>query len=274
MNAVRAEAPSENLHLRQAVYRGQIFRLASVSASRELVATVVSLVEDALGADCRRAQFQISRAELLDHVAALKKKVYEQPAIRETVKRIISEKGFDVGHLAFDPPRFRGVIHGGHEHVKAGPAYSAHRDTWYGNPQAQINWWIPLHDLSEGETFLFYPEAFDAPMTNTSSQFHYDEWIVKVGFGRSYCGNDALYPTVPDAELVSLKPLGFSCRAGDIIMFSGSHLHRTKENSSGLTRFSMDFRTVDLDDDARGIGAPNVDNGSRGSALKDYVHRE
>ena len=40
---------------------------------------------------------------------------------------------------------------------------------------------------------------------------------------------------------------------------------------AGATRFSVDFRTVHLGDHRAGLGAPNVDNHSTGSALKDYV---
>jgi hypothetical protein len=41
---------------------------------------------------------------------------------------------------------------------------------------------------------------------------------------------------------------------------------------SGLTRFSLDFRTVDLKDHKENIGAPNIDNFSRGSAMKQYIY--
>jgi len=272
MMQMRTEIPAENSELRQALYSGQIFRLSGVPGCAGLVATVLAMLQEDLGDDCRRAQFCLSREQFLDYVSSLKQRVYGHPAVLETVQRIISCVGFELRKVALDPPRFRAVIHDGHKNPKAGPAYSPHRDTWYGNPQAQINWWIPLHDLTEAETFLFYPEVFAVPVPNSSLHFRYDEWIVQVGFGRSYLGNDALYPTIEDTEQLVLNPMAFSCGAGDVILFSGTHLHGTRENSSGLTRFSLDFRTVHLEDEAQGIGAPNVDNKSQGSALKDYVH--
>lgn len=36
--------------------------------------------------------------------------------------------------------------------------------------------------------------------------------------------------------------------AGGILIFSGAQMHSTTPNSSGKTRFSIDFRTVHIDD--------------------------
>ncbi|MEO7732615.1 MAG: hypothetical protein ABIY55_16725, partial [Kofleriaceae bacterium] len=65
--------------------------------------------------------------------------------------------------------------------------------------------------------------------------------------------------------------IGFACRAGDNLVFSGAQFHATLPQATGRTRFSLDFRIVDLDDHAAGLGAPDVDNRSRGSSLIDYV---
>ena len=48
-------------------------------------------------------------------------------------------------------------------------------------------------------------------------------------------------------------------------------LSETLPQALGRTRFSLDARLVHLGDHARGLGAPNVDGRSRGSALPDYV---
>ncbi len=46
---------------------------------------------------------------------------------------------------------------------------------------------------------------------------------------------------------------------GDLLCFSGAHLHASVPNSTGLARFSVEARTVDVGDVAAGRGAPNVD---------------
>ena len=72
-----------------------------------------------------------------------------------------------------------------------------------------------------------------------------------------------------DAEVG--EPFTFEAEAGSLLLFSAAHLHRTCAHSSGRTRYSVDFRVVHLGEHAAGMGAPDVDNRSTGSALVDYV---
>lgn len=58
---------------------------------------------------------------------------------------------------------------------------------------------------------------------------------------------------------------------GGLIMFSGAQLHSTVPNTSGKTRFSIDFRLVNIDDVANRRGAPNVDSACTGTTLRDYL---
>jgi hypothetical protein len=71
---------------------------------------------------------------------------------------VMTEFGFEPEQHAVDPIRLRVVTHGGHENPKAAPVYYTHRDTWYAHPQSQISWWVPLHGVTEEETFVFFPE--------------------------------------------------------------------------------------------------------------------
>jgi hypothetical protein len=48
-------------------------------------------------------------------------------------------------------------------------------------------------------------------------------------------------------------------------------MHSTVPNSTQRTRFSIDFRTVNLDDLVNGKSAHNVDAESTGTTLRDFV---
>jgi hypothetical protein len=48
-------------------------------------------------------------------------------------------------------------------------------------------------------------------------------------------------------------------------------LHTSIPNSSGLSRYSVDFRTVDTRDLLAGRGAPLVDARCTGTAIRDFV---
>jgi hypothetical protein len=138
-----------------------------------------------------------------------------------------------------------------------------------------VTLWTALDDLSEDETFVFYPERFRAPVPNDSEVFDYDAWVakgwsLKIGWQDRDASLRARYPTVLSNDPTGPAE-GFACRRGEVLLFSGAHFHRTLPQAMGTTRFSLDARLVHLGDHARGLGAPNVDARSRGSALPDYV---
>jgi hypothetical protein len=55
------------------------------------------------------------------------------------------------------------------------------------------------------------------------------------------------------------------------MLFSGAQLHTTVPNTSGRTRFSIDFRTVNIRDVEAVAGAANVDSECSGTNLGDFL---
>ena len=55
------------------------------------------------------------------------------------------------------------------------------------------------------------------------------------------------------------------------MLFSAAQLHSTVPNTCDVTRYSIDFRTVNLDDLINRCGAPNVDSACTGTTLRDYI---
>jgi hypothetical protein len=58
---------------------------------------------------------------------------------------------------------------------------------------------------------------------------------------------------------------------GSVILFCGAQMHSTVPNTSGVCRYSIDFRTVNLDDAVNHRGAANVDSASTGTTMRDYL---
>ncbi len=50
-----------------------------------------------------------------------------------------------------------------------------------------------------------------------------------------------------------------------------AQLHETVENTTGVARYSIDFRTVHYDDVVARRGAPNVDSRCTGTTMRDYL---
>src|SRR5207247_85731 len=58
---------------------------------------------------------------------------------------------------------------------------------------------------------------------------------------------------------------------GGVIIFSGAQMHSTVPNTSSSTRFSIDFRVVNIDDVVSKTGAPNRDSACTGTTLRDFL---
>ena len=264
--------------LRHAIYAGAVFHAPPTDASQRLVAAARAGLAEALACapdEVRDVPQQISNDELFARIGTLRKQLYLEPRFHEAIRDVIAAFDLDPARIAFDPLRLRVIRHRGHENPLAAPVYHPHRDTWYSHPPALIAWWIPLDDLAEHETFVFYPDRFAAAVDNDSEVFDYGDWVrdgweLKIGWQKLSAGIEARYPRAA-LGVDGGRAIGFSCRAGENLVFSGAHFHATLPQATGRTRYSLDFRIVDLDDHAAGLGAPNIDNRSRGSALRDYV---
>lgn len=259
---------------RAALYAGEIYLLPPTERTRRLVADMNARIDEELGTPAREAQFRYSDEELFRRVGRLRKLFYTGAEWHDAVREVLRDAAIDPAAFAFDPIRLRVITHRGHENPRAAPIYYGHRDTWYSNPQAQITGWIPLHDVEPAETFVFWPGYFARSVGNDSETFDHDAWTSddrsrKIGWQNRNTSLEASYPSLKE------EPAGerwtFRAPAGALLFFSGQHLHRTTPNLTGRTRFSADFRIVHLEDQRNGIGAPNVDNRSTGSALGDHV---
>ena len=56
-----------------------------------------------------------------------------------------------------------------------------------------------------------------------------------------------------------------------VIIFSGAQLHSTVPNTTDMVRWSIDFRTVNIDDVVGKRGALNADSASTGTSLRDFL---
>lgn len=278
MNWYRTESPTHEADILNELYSGVVYKLPADGFTQQLVADLSALIDRELGVDgpSREAQFRLSDGEFFDRIGRLRKAIYTGEAYHRAVEELVRSRRFDPLGMAFDPMRLRVITHRGFENPKAAPIYYAHRDTWYAHSQAEITWWIPLHDVTEEETFVFYPDWFARPVPNNSEAFDYTTWTqhgasLRIGWQNPNSGSSHTYPGL-QGEFQPGREITLTAKAGEVLLFAGSHFHQTRKNCTGRTRFSIDLRTVNLHDHAQERGAPNVDNRSTGSALVDYIH--
>lgn len=260
------DTPLRGARLRADIHAGYIHLLPPTLATRALVAEARALLESTPGP--RRAP-----AEIYAHAQAARARVLSDGGVRAAVRAILEDLGFALAEHALHPPRLRAIQSGAHELPEAAAAYFAHRDTWYGNPRAQVNLWVPLYDVAEEETFTFFPSAFARAVENDSASFDYATWRETVGWQKAGGASRGAYPRAL-GSLAHEERMGFAAEAGALLLFSAAHLHQTRAHTTGRTRYSVDFRVVHRQDHRAGRGAPDVDNRATGSALGDYVAAE
>ena len=132
-----------------------------------------------------------------------------------------------------------------------------HRDTWSSNVLQQTNWWLPLRPLSEERTIAFYPGYWSKPIANTRA-----DWDLAEIRERRRAGEPTEdLPIVPEPTepVATASELRMVIEPGDLLCFSGAHLHASVPNHSDRTRVSAELRTVNLDDLREGRGAPDLD---------------
>src|SRR5206468_11654315 len=107
---------------------------------------------------------------------------------------------------------------------------------------------------------------------NGSASFNYYEWNATSRKDASkHIKTDTRKQPKPEEELELQPEVRLVLPAGGVVLFSGAHLHSTVPNTSGKARYSIDFRTVHLDDANADSGAPNVDSASTGTTMGDYL---
>ena len=257
---------------RERIFAGGIFLFAETPAIKALREHAIALIDDAFGGrNPQSAQHDMAVEQFVEIAGPLKSRFTNDLRTKELMRALLEEHGCDIELTYFDVPRLRVVSAQGYLTSGVGYAYKPHRDTWYAAPSEQINWWFPVYALQPDQALVFHPEHWDVPLENSSASFDYTDWQNN---GRtaatSQISKDTRNHPVPKASLRG-EGLRFVTSAGTMVAFSSAQLHATAPNTTNATRFSIDFRTVNLDDVRAERGAPNIDSASTGSTIVDFI---
>lgn len=255
------------------LYEGKVFVHSATPASRDLVDFARELIAEAFGdRDPETAQFDMPVEEFAALLADLKPRFIHHPECKKLLPAVLEELGCRLDRTYFDVPRLRTSTSGDYLTSGISYAFHPHRDCWYSAPFNQINWWIPIYEVVPENVMAFHPGYFDRPVRNGSARYDYAEWnrTSRLTAAQHLRGDTREQPR-PE-EPVELDPqVRVVPEPGGVMLFSGAQLHSTVPNTSGRTRFSIDFRTVNLDDVRARRGAVNVDAACTGTTLRDFV---
>jgi hypothetical protein len=255
------------------IYEGAVFVFAASRASQELADLAQELITEAFGdQDPQTAQHRMPVEEFAAVLADLKPRFIHHPRCKELVPALLADLGSPPERTYFDVPRLRTSTSHGYLTSGISYAFHPHRDCWYSAPFNQINYWLPVYPVVPENVMAFHPKYFDQPVRNGSARYDYAEWNRTSRFAAAkHLNNDTREQPKPE-EPVELDPqVRVVPEAGGVMLFSGAQLHSTVPNTSGRTRFSIDFRVVDIDDVRARRGAVNVDSACTGTTLRDFV---
>ncbi len=273
MPTIYLDAAFSDEERRHRLYAGDLFAFSPGNSATKLAELAQELSEAAFAPhDPELAQDNMPPEQYAEILAELKPKFIHHPRAKELIAGMLTEVGADIERTYFDVPRLRTMAHS--QYMNAGLAlqFHSHRDTWFSAPQQQLNWWLPVYAIESENSMAFHPQYFDRAIKNTSSGYDYGEWNRT---GRQQAAKlvkkDTRVQPQADEELELSPDVRIVCPPGGPIVFSAAQLHTTVPNTTTRTRFSIDFRTVNLDDLIEGVGAPNIDSACTGTTLRDFV---
>ncbi|WP_200840960.1 phytanoyl-CoA dioxygenase family protein [Geminicoccus flavidas] len=230
------------------------------------------MIEETFGEDPTRAQFGMPVEKFVQLGGPLKPAFIHHPRTKELIRDVVADLGCALEETYLDVPRLRLATSHGYLTAGVGYAFHPHRDTWYSAPMAQLNWWIPIYDFGPDAGMAFHPRYMHEPIRNGSAGFNYYRWNAD---GRKNAAQhikaDTRVQPKPEQEIELDPQIRIMGKAGSVLIFSAAHLHSTVPNTSGATRFSIDFRTVNLADIKNRVGARNLDSHCTGTSLRDFM---
>jgi hypothetical protein len=273
MTTVYFDAPFSDDARREHLYQGDLFVYSPRPSAIEFCEFARELIREAFG-DCdpRKAQFGMPVEDYAAILGRLKPHFIHHPRSKEYLRTIFADMGCDTSKTYFEVPKMRSST--SDNYLTAGIAYAwhPHRDTWYSAPPCQINWWMPIYEIEAENAMAFHPRYWTQAVENTSSGYNYYLWNKHHRTNVTQYLKEDPRPLPRATEPLELDPqIRLICPVGGIILFSGAQMHSSVPNTSGSTRFSMDFRSVHRDDLLARRGAANVDSACTGTVLREFI---
>lgn len=273
-NTIYYDSTFSDEQRRQMLFEGQLLTYSPRKSTLAFIQFARKLIEEAFAPlDPETAQYQLSVEAYAEILSKLKPDFIHHPDAKRLIQNIFLEMGCDLEKTYFDVPKMRSSTSDNYLTTGIAYAWHPHRDTWYSAPPCQINWWIPIYDIRSDNAMAFHPQYWNRPVKNSSKGYNYYLWNQQNrGAHVAKFLKEDPRPLPKPTEPVELDPqIRLIVPAGGVILFSGAQMHSSVPNTSGKTRFSIDFRVVHLDDVKGKKGAPLVDEECTGTTMRDYL---
>ena len=246
------------------LYGGDVFRFAGLGAMAALIGFTRDFLEEGFAphapAEIHR---HLSHAEQVETFVRLEKAFIQSAEVNRLWTEVFAAVGLDAGRIARDRLHLRFQPHqdpgADMPRPRATATVAFHRDTWGSNLYAQVNWWAPVYPITAGRTFAIFPDLWSRAVPNTTATYDLEALLdrSRTGGRHAVSADEAIPHLTGAVDVGTTVPVVID--PGEVIAFSSAHAHAGVPNATGLTRISLETRTLWIDDVREGRGAPNVD---------------
>ncbi len=241
---------------RERMFRGELLVQRAVPPMARLVAHLGHMAANAFHPhDPLRAHEHLDADAYLARLKELRRGVRQDSGVSALFEKLLAELGAVSTDTFSDRLNLRLVPPFASHQGRPADPLRPHRDTWGSGLLSQINLWAPLGPLDAEATMVLYAGAWSRAVKNDSAGWDIAELRAQRAEGKTYPRLPiATTPDLGDATPILIEP-------GDILAFSGAHLHASHNaRPGGLARLSFDFRVVMLSDHRAGRAAPDRDH--------------
>jgi hypothetical protein len=238
--------------LSEAVFSGHILYFEHLAALAEAVRETQALLQAVFAPHDPESAHELCQAEEYQRrFGQAQQEFRANTRIRSHIHRAIGAAGAHLPDTFCDQLRLRASPPEPHNVGRAffRSSTPAHRDSWGSALLSQINWWFPIFPLHRDRTLVIYPAHWSTGIANDAQ-----------GWDWKRAGKDGT-PRVPTAQesVDESGEIRVVIAPGTLAAFSAAHLHAGILNTTSLTRYSVETRTINLNDLIAKRGAPNVD---------------
>lgn len=273
-NTVYYDAAVSDDVRRQMLFDGQLFAYSPRPSSLAFITHARQMIEEAFAPlNPELAQYEMSVERYAEILGKLKPAFIHHPESKRHLGNLLNELGCDPEKTCFDVPKMRSSTSDNYLTTGIAYAWHPHRDTWYSAPPCQINYWIPIYDIRSDNAMAFHPQYWNVAVKNDSDRFNYyahNQQSRGAHVAKLVTSDPRVLPK-PLEQLILDPQVRLIVPAGGIILFSAAQMHSSVPNTSGKTRFSIDFRVVHIDDVQAKRGAPQSDEACTGTTMRDYM---
>ena len=253
--------PPREFHDR--IYAGEILRMDGLAEHARVVDFTRKFLEDRfypyVPVEIHR---HLSHDQQVEQFAAATRAYARSDEVKRLWRQVFEAAGLDPAATARDRLHLRFQPHQEPSQsllrTRTTATVRFHRDTWGTNLYAQVNWWAPVYPVTPGRTMAMYPTLWSRALRNTSATFDFPKVLERSRAGENVSAYDGGIPQLLE-EIDPGLGVPVTIEPGSIIAFSAAHAHTGVPNHTGLTRISLETRTLFIEDFCAGRGAPNVD---------------